>query len=615
MGISKASILIALLYCTVTVSFAQQQNLFNDSIYSFSSDLPPAAIHIIPDQYHYTSYDGRKINFGLVTRNKWCYVVIKIAGISQREQYVLSVDNTSIDTVLFFQLTKTGLKEEKYSGGNLTPYNTARKYVWHTMPVNIGDVATYYLAVFQDQGKNINVGYKIMTVDELDKRYSGFDRLIWFYLGVVFLIIVAVMYGWFIFRNKALGYYVLYIICITAWILSHYGYLYPMLYHNLPVLNGIIKPLSICWGLLSFCYLLRALFKRDIKSDKFGGSILKYITRPGVLLTATFAIYIFIPKWGYAPAIFNLVWHTYFIISFLGILLVLKRLLEKSAAARLFALAMGIMVLMSVQQVLSNSGVFHNTFLNDHGMLLASMAEMMVLTCATFLNIWEDRRRTARHIVQLEEEHSKTLEQLVTVQDNERRRIAGELHDSIGPMLAALKINFRLITSKANNGLPAQLVDRTEDILDGSMAEIRNISHQLMPKGLSSEGLIVSLSRYFSDLQEVYKIPVQFHHSITTSVHKDVQLNVYRIMCELVLNAAKHSKASCISAAIETTGGAVMVTVKDDGRGFDPSGIKEETLGLSNIGSRVNYLKGNLNIESAAGKGACITIAIPKKND
>ncbi|MCC6289828.1 MAG: hypothetical protein IT249_18270 [Chitinophagaceae bacterium] len=611
---TKAVIFIILLCCTENTSFAQKK-AFCDSVYSFSSNLSPDAIHITPSAFHYTPYEGQKINFGLITHNKWCYVVIKIAAISVNEDYVLSVDNTSIDTVLLYALTKTGVKEEKYSGGNMVPYNTNRKYVWHTMPVKITGNASYYLAVFQDQGKNVNVGYKIIPVNELDKLYASFDRLIWFYIGVVFLLIVAVAYGWFIFRNKALGYYTLYMICVAAWILSHYGYLYPMLYHNLPVLNGVIKPLSICWALLSFCYLLRTLFNRDVKSDKFAATTLKYITRTGLILTATFVAYLFIPKHGYAPTLFNIMWHTYFIISFLGILFVLKRLFEKSTAARLFALAMGIMVLMSVQQVLTNSGVFHNTFLNDHGMLLASMAEMMVLTCATFLNIWEDRRRIARHIVQLEEEHSRTLEQLVAVQDNERRRIAGELHDSIGPMLAALKINFQLITSKANNGLPAQLVDRTEDILDGSMAEIRNISHQLMPKGLSSEGLIVSLSRYFSDLREVYHIPIQFHHSITVSMHTDVQLNVYRIICELVLNAVKHSKASCICATIETPGGAITVTVKDDGKGFDSSYIKEETLGLSNIESRVNYLKGNFKIESAPGEGACITIAIPKKID
>ncbi|MFT4019645.1 MAG: sensor histidine kinase [Agriterribacter sp.] len=614
MSATKAVISGILFSCLAAASSAQKQLLW-DSVYSFSSALPPDAIRITPSVYRYTAYNGQKINFGLITHKKWCYVVIKIAAISTNEEYVLSVDNTSIDTVLLYALSKTGVKEEKYAGGNMVPYNMGRKYVWHTMPVNVKDSVRYYLAVFQDQGKNVNVGYQIMTTGELDKLYSSFDRLIWFYLGVVFLIIISVVSGWFIFRNKALGYYTLYVICIAAWILSHYGYLYPLFYYNLPQLNGIIKPLSICCGLLSFCYFLQVLFNRHINADKYGSGILKYIMQPGIILIASFVIYFFIPKGAYVPTLFNLIWHTYFIISFLGILFVLKRLFGKSAAARLFSLAMGIMVLMSVQQVLSNSGILHNTFVNDHGILLASIAEMIVLTYAIFLNIWEDRRRIARHVVQLEEEHSKTLTQLITVQDNERRRIAGELHDSIGPMLAALKINFQLIISKSQDGLPGQLVAKTEDILDGSMAEIRNISHQLMPKGLSSEGLIVSLSRYFSDLREVYKIPVQFQHSITTTVHKDVQLNVYRIMCELVLNAAKHSKASGISAAIETPDGAITLTVKDDGKGFDPSHIKEDTLGLSNIESRVNYLKGNFDIKSAAGKGACITIAIPKKTD
>jgi signal transduction histidine kinase len=159
------------------------------------------------------------------------------------------------------------------------------------------------------------------------------------------------------------------------------------------------------------------------------------------------------------------------------------------------------------------------------------------------------------------------------------------------------------------------LVAKTEDIIDSSMMEIRDMSHQLMPKGLSSEGLVVSLSKYCENLREVYNIPVQFNHNITASLHKDVQLNVYRIMCELVLNAVKHGDASQISVSIETPDGAIVSMVEDNGRGFDPLQINDSSLGLKSIQSRVDYLKGTMQIETAAGKGAIVKIMIPEKND
>lgn len=609
MNILRATPSAIALFFVVVSSFAQK---YSDSLNIFSSDISPVAISIHPSALHYSRHDGKKIDFGIITHNKWCYVVIK-TKISDNEKYILSVDNTSVDSVLLLQLTTDSIKQVAYTGGNLVPYDRDRKYVWHTMPLRVGEEEAYMLAAFYDQGKNINVGYKIMTAAELDTLYTRFDRLIWFYLGTVFIILVAVLYGWFIFRNIALGYYTLYIAGVTGWILAHYGYLYPMLYPGFPALNGIAKPLAIFCALIFLCLFLQALFKNILQQDRVSSIILKYAIRSGAVISTTLILYLFLPKALSVPALFNVAWHSYFVISFICVLIVLVRMFEKSITARLFVLAMGIMAAMAIQQVLSNSGFFYNYILNEHGMLLASMAEMMVLTFATFRNIWEDKKRISMHVAQLEEEHSRTLKQLVAVQDNERRRIAGELHDSIGPMLAAIKINFqRMAKAKSPNPFRDPLVEKTGDIIDSSMAEIRNISHQLMPKGLSAMGLAASLLEYIHNLREVYGTPIDFKHNITAVLHKDVQLNVYRIMSELLLNAAKHSKASCITASLETPAGNITVLVQDDGEGFDPAQISDASFGLKNIESRVEYLKGTMQTASAAEEGTRVRIIIPK---
>lgn len=528
---------------------------------------------------------------------------------------MLSVDNTSIDTVMLLQLAGNGTKTQAYIGGNLVPYNRNRKYVWHTMPLNGDSEVSYYLAAFQDQGRNINVGYKIMATDDLDKRYAGFDRLIWFYLGVVFLILIAVIYGWLIFKNIALGYYTLYILSVTTWILGHYGYLYPMIYPGIPVLNNIAKPLSISCSLLFFCALIYSLLRDILRQDNISRVILKWILWSGVVIIATIIIYPILPKGVYIPAIFNVGWNSFFAISFFGILLKLLRLFKKSVTVRLIALAMGVMTIMAIQQVLSNSGFFYNELLNEHGMLLASIVEMLLLTCATFLTILDDRKRISRQVAQLTEEHSRTLQQLVMVQDNERKRIAGELHDSIGPMLAAIKINFqRVVKAKSLNILADPLIEKTGNIIDSSMNDIREISHQLMPKELSAKGLAASLSEYIHNLREVYDIPIQFTHNINVALKSETQLNLYRIISELILNAAKHSKASAINASIETPDESIMIVVQDDGIGFDPAQKADSSLGLKNIESRVEYLKGTMHVVSALGKGTKITIMVPPNN-
>ncbi len=612
MNFAKIIVIAIFFLFTSKPSFAHSPSVISDSLYTFSSTLPPEAIDLTPSDLHYSKYNGQKIDFGIITYHQWCYIVIKFSNFGHKN-YMLSIDNTSIDTVMLFRLNGNGEKQIAYIGGNHVPFNKNRKYVWHTLSLSEDSNFSYYLAAFEDQGRNINVGYKIMGTDDLDKLYTSFDRLIFFYIGAVFIILIAVLYGWFIFKNIALGYYSLYILSVTSLILGHYGYLYPMLYPGIPVLNNIAKPLSISCSLLFFCSLLNSLFKEILKQDDVSRLILKSIVWSGLAILFTLIIYLVLPKEIYLPAIFNVGWNSYYAISFVCILFTLLRLFKQSIIVRLITFAMGVMTIMAIQQVLSNSGFFYYELFNDHGMLLASIVEMLLLTCATFLSILEDRKRITKQVADLQEEQSRTLHQLVMVQDNERKRIAGDLHDSIGPMLAAIKINFqRLFKTKFQNDTQNTLVSKTEDIIDSSMAEIRNISHQLMPKELSSKGLAVSLSEYVNNLREVYGVPIHLMHNITVILQKDVQLNVYRIMSELILNAVKHSGASDIKVSVETPEGEIIIIAEDNGIGFDSTQISDTSFGIKNIESRIEYLKGTMQIVSAIGKGTRITISVPQ---
>src|SRR5690606_37163289 len=143
----------AILLCfAVTTSFAQR-SFFPDSFYAFSSHMPPGAIHINPSGIHYSPYEGQKIDFGIITHNRWCYIVIK-AKPPGDEEYILSVDNTSIDSVWLFLLTGEGARQATYTGGNWVPYDHSRKYVWHTLPLGSGNGEVYCFAAFYDHGKN-----------------------------------------------------------------------------------------------------------------------------------------------------------------------------------------------------------------------------------------------------------------------------------------------------------------------------------------------------------------------------------------------------------------------------------------------------------------------------
>ncbi len=606
------------IWCTLFVFFqlwhsvVSAQSPIRDSIYVFSSNRSPEDIQLQPLTYPYSEYEDQKIDFGLVTPQKWCYMLLK-ASVSQAADYVLSVDNTSIDTVMLFQVTADGTEYKAYTGGNMVPYAQNRKYVWHTMPLLLNQKPSYYLAAFQDKGRNINVGIRIMTINSLSKLYSHFDHLIWFYLGLAFLIFVVTLIGGIVIQSRPLGYYSLFILGITFWVLSHYGYLFPMLYPRSPWLNDVVKPLSILLALLSLRQLIVSLFFSALQIDKASRNILKVIFWAGIFVLAVLIASPFLSGLQQIPVLCNLLYNAYFAGSSIFLLLVLIKLFNKSNTARLFTLAFGLMIAMSLQQVASNSGVLYSELLNNHGILLATMVEIFILSYAVFLNIERSHKEAARRIVQLNETHTKTLEQLVTVQDNERKRIAGELHDSIGPMLAAIKINFLRMTRTGDlNDAQYAIMEKAGDIIDNSMIEIRSISHQLMPKELLIKGLVTSLSELVDNHRIVYNTSIDFSHDISELLSKDIQLNVYRIISELVLNAVRHSKAPLIKISLEASNECVFAMVQDNGIGFDIEKIKDSSFGLKNLESRVQYLKGKMELNSNVGGGTRVLITIPQ---
>jgi signal transduction histidine kinase len=295
------------------------------------------------------------------------------------------------------------------------------------------------------------------------------------------------------------------------------------------------------------------------------------------------------------------------------VIIMLAWLFKANKTARIFSFALTLLLLMALLKMISNLGFINSPFLNDHGITIASLLEILMLIFGVFLNIWEDKEMQNKQLSLLEDDKKRTMQRLIVIQDDERKRIAEELHDSIGPMLAAIKINLlRIVKAKDENKISDTLVTKTERIIDESITEIRNISHQLMPKGLSSGGLISLLSEYFENLQTVYNTCIHFIHRIAVTLDKEIQLNIYRIISELVLNAAKHSGSKNITVSIETAETETLVIIKDDGKGFNPAQKSSSSLGLKNVENRVAYLNGKMHMQSSVGAGTFIKISLPQ---
>ncbi|MFA6945960.1 MAG: sensor histidine kinase, partial [Pedobacter sp.] len=220
-----------------------------------------------------------------------------------------------------------------------------------------------------------------------------------------------------------------------------------------------------------------------------------------------------------------------------------------------------------------------------------------------------------QRINELETEKQLTAtEAVLKGEEQERTRIAKDLHDGLGGMLSGIKYSFNnmkgnLIMTPENH----QAFERSMDMLDSSIKEMRRVAHNMMPEALVKFGLDTALKDFCNDINKSGALQVSYQ-SIgleDATFEQTTAITIYRIVQELINNAMKHAAAKTAIVQVTKSDHQLTVTVEDDGRGFDTSIIKRtEGIGWTNIQNRIDFLKGKLDVNSEPGKGTSVLIEL-----
>lgn len=208
----------------------------------------------------------------------------------------------------------------------------------------------------------------------------------------------------------------------------------------------------------------------------------------------------------------------------------------------------------------------------------------------------------------------KMMEATLESEENERRRLAGDLHDSVGGMLSTIRVGLTTIAKKLPD---PQVMEQPKRMLDDTLTSVRRISLDLMPSTLEKFGLIPALREICERFQSTSLIPVRLmEQGETPSLNAKRELKIYRIVQELINNAIKHAQASAINVKVAAADTQLKIIVEDDGKGFDPLAKHSITqngsgLGLYNMENRARLLGATLDIESQIEKGSKITLTVP----
>lgn len=204
---------------------------------------------------------------------------------------------------------------------------------------------------------------------------------------------------------------------------------------------------------------------------------------------------------------------------------------------------------------------------------------------------------------------------VMEAEENERRRIATELHDGVGQMMSAAKMNLSAFETELAMTDPdkKQKLERIVSLVDESCKEVRVVSHNMMPNALLKRGLAAAV-RDFIDKIDSKMLQVNLYaEGLDERLEPGLESMLYRIIQECVNNVIKHSGANHLDISLVKEADGISLTVEDNGKGFDTS-RKElfEGIGLKNIISRVQFLKGTVDFDSAPERGTLVAIHVPK---
>src|ERR1051325_1150778 len=199
---------------------------------------------------------------------------------------------------------------------------------------------------------------------------------------------------------------------------------------------------------------------------------------------------------------------------------------------------------------------------------------------------------------------------VIEAQEQERKRIAEDLHDSLGHLLATLKLNLQALPADQQPQLQNSL-----QLIDQGSTEIRNIAFNLMPRALEEEGLIPELNDLADKIKRssLFDIILQVHNMNDFTLDSQVKFNIYRIVQEAVSNVIKHADAKEINIQLTKEDNRLTIMIEDDGKGFKREELDTFGRGLRNITARAEWLEGNIAIDSSPGCGTTIVIDIPLK--
>lgn len=231
---------------------------------------------------------------------------------------------------------------------------------------------------------------------------------------------------------------------------------------------------------------------------------------------------------------------------------------------------------------------------------------LMIRKIFNFIKRAEQARREAE---------KKVLNAIIQTEEKERRRFAKDLHDGLGPLLSTVKMSVSTLSLMDQDPSRKEIIANTAYVIDESIKSIKDISNNLSPHILNNFGLASAIKDFCNNIDSKV-LQINFESNIFNKrFDENIEVVIYRVVCELINNTMKHAKAKNTDINLSFQHKTILVTYSDDGIGFDVNAVIGENpsvtgMGYSNMITRINSIKGKMDVESSPESGTKVLIRV-----
>lgn len=551
--------------------------------------------------------------------------------------YILHLNNPLINYIEYFEVRNGKVVKHNITGDDFPMNSRIVRFRNPIYPLEIvpGDSVCIYFKINLD-GRKIHIPLSVYTQGYFIENTAKKEVELGFFYGVLACLSCVCFIIYYLLREKVYVYLASYYISQTILQLSVSGIAFVLIWPNFHFIADRSVPILMSLSIfLALVFLIEFLGKHKI--SRWVLIAIRYLQALSIaILIGSFTNGIS----------YNLsIWLLYRIIPifYIGFFVLSTYIfLTKYIPARFFFLAFSFSLLSIFSMYYfsitrTNNNIFTNTMVIYGEMfksiilLLAvldrlrifkfekELAQVKLIEHLEEMNLYKEKLNN--ELVQKIEETSQELSvkqmevkrALIWGEEQERKRIAQELHDGMGSLLSTLRLNAESIdlTNKNLSNSELQAYQNVIELIEKACVELRTISHNMMPVGIEQFGLVqqlISIIRKLNSLNQVQFTLNTF--GLEERFDKEMELGLYRICLEIINNIIKHAEAKNASIQLIRNEDTLNVIIEDDGKGFDSNSMSEG-LGLKNIKTRVDAFGGKLSVDSKLNRGTIIIIDLP----